>query len=119
MIWQLYSACQLLETHIVSAFALSHISTIYYIHIIQLKTGRSMVVGHVLMVHASSFMCTNHIDMIAHTPAFFMSCGALLSSGLPSCKQRMAGNFFLELFSEIVLVEDDTSVTFPLPVVMV
>ena len=31
---------------------------------------RSMVVGHVAMVHTCSFMCTNHIDMIAHTAAF-------------------------------------------------
>ena len=31
---------------------------------------RSTVVGHVPMVHMCSFMCTNHIDMIAHTPAF-------------------------------------------------
>ena len=31
---------------------------------------RSMVVGHVPMVHTCSFMCTNHIDMIAHTLAF-------------------------------------------------
>ena len=31
---------------------------------------RSMVVGHFLMVHTCSFMCTNHIDMIAHTLAF-------------------------------------------------
>ena len=48
------------ETHSVSAFALLHI----------LQSGRSVVVGHVLMVHTCSFMCTNHIDMIAHTLAF-------------------------------------------------
>ena len=71
MTWQLYLVCQPMETHIVSAFALSHIPTIQcYIHIIQLKADRSMVVGHVLMVHTCSFMCTNHIDMIAHPPAF-------------------------------------------------
>ena len=29
-----------------------------------------MVVGYVLTVHTCSFVCTNHIDMIAHTPAF-------------------------------------------------
>ena len=35
-----------------------------------------MVVGHVLMVHTCSFICTNHIDMIAHTPAFFYELGS-------------------------------------------
>ena len=35
-----------------------------------LQSGRSMVVGHVPMVHTCSLMCTNHIDMIAHTLAF-------------------------------------------------
>ena len=37
--------------------------------------GRSMVVGHILMVHTYSLMCTNHIDMTAHTPAFFNKSG--------------------------------------------
>ena len=37
--------------------------------------GRSMVVGHILMVHTCSLMCTNHIDMTAHTPAFFPELG--------------------------------------------
>ena len=31
---------------------------------------RSMVVGHVLMDHTCSFMCTNHIDMTVHNLAF-------------------------------------------------
>ena len=35
-----------------------------------LQSGRIMVVGHVPTVHTCSFMCTNHIDMIAHTLAF-------------------------------------------------
>ena len=30
-----------------------------------------MVVGHVLMVHTCSFMCTNHVDMIGHTQSFY------------------------------------------------
>ena len=59
---------------------------------------RSMVVGHVPMVHTCSFMCTNHIDMIAHTPGLFTSWGALPSSGLPSCKQSIAGFFFFFFF---------------------
>ena len=35
-----------------------------------LMVDRSMVVGHVLMVHTCSFMCTSYIGMTAHTPAF-------------------------------------------------
>ena len=35
-----------------------------------------------------------HIDMMAHTPAFLR----VLSSGLPSCKQRIAGLFFFFFF---------------------
>ena len=35
-----------------------------------LQSGRSMVVGHVPKVHTCSFMCTNHINMTAHTLAF-------------------------------------------------
>ena len=31
---------------------------------------RSMVVGHVPMDYICSFMCTNHIDMTVHNPAF-------------------------------------------------
>ena len=31
---------------------------------------RSTVLGHVLTDHTCSFMCTNHIDMIVHNPAF-------------------------------------------------
>ena len=38
-----------------------------------LMVDRSTVVGHVPMVHMCSFMCTNHIDMIAHTPGLLMS----------------------------------------------
>ena len=37
---------------------------------IHIMVDRSTVVGHVPMVHMCSFMCTNHIHMIAHTPAF-------------------------------------------------
>ena len=35
-----------------------------------LQSDRSMVVGHVQTVHTCSFMCNNHIDIIAHTLAF-------------------------------------------------
>ena len=42
-----------------------------------LLVDRSMVVGHVLMDHMCSFMCTSHIDMTAHNPAFFLSWVAL------------------------------------------
>ena len=37
--------------------------------------GRSMVVRHIPMVHTCSLMCTNHIDMTAHTQAFFTKSG--------------------------------------------
>ena len=33
-------------------------------------SGRSTVVGHALMVHTCSFMCTNNIDITVHTLAF-------------------------------------------------
>ena len=39
-------------------------------HMVTIFLDRSMVVGHVPMVHTCSFICNNHIDMIAHTPAF-------------------------------------------------
>ena len=34
------------------------------------KADRSPVVGHILTVHTLSFMCTIHIVMTVHTPAF-------------------------------------------------
>ena len=40
--------------------------------------GRSMVFGHIPMVHTCSLMCTSHIDMTAHTPAFFLPSWVLL-----------------------------------------
>ena len=42
-----------------------------------LLEDRRTVVGHVLTDHMHSFMCTNHIDMIAHNPTFFTSWVAL------------------------------------------
>ena len=72
VIWQLYSTCQPIETILCFCICLiAHTyNTIDYVHIIQLKSGRSMVVGHVLRVRTCSFMCTNPIEMIAHTTAF-------------------------------------------------
>ena len=35
-----------------------------------LMADRSIVVGHIQTVHMHSFMCTSHIGMTAHTPAF-------------------------------------------------
>ena len=35
-----------------------------------LTVDRSMVVGHIPMDHTCSFMCTSHIDMTVHNPAF-------------------------------------------------
>ena len=34
-----------------------------------------MVVGHILMDHTCSLMCTNHRDMTAHTPDFLTKSG--------------------------------------------
>ena len=34
-----------------------------------------MVVGHILMIHTCSLICPNHIEMTAHTPAFFTELG--------------------------------------------
>ena len=34
------------------------------------QEGRSMVVRHVLMVHTCSFLCTCHIGMTVHVPAY-------------------------------------------------
>ena len=39
-------------------------------HSHMVAADRSMVVGHVPTVHRCSFVCTYHIDMIVHTPAF-------------------------------------------------
>ena len=55
---------------------------------------RSMVVGHVPTVHTCSFMCTNHIDMIAHTPAFLRVGEHSHHLDFHHCKQRIAGLFF-------------------------
>ena len=65
-------------------------SAAIHTHSHMLTVDRSMVVGHVLTVHICSFMCTND----STHPGLFKSWGALPSSGLPSCKQRIAGWFF-------------------------
>ena len=85
------SARQPGETHNVSAFALVHL----------LQLGRSMVVGHVLMVHTCSFMCTNHIDMIAHTPVIWTSI-MQAEDGRHFCI------FFLKLFPDQIRTRDLT-----------
>ena len=36
----------------------------------------ALQLGTNLMVHRLSLMCTNHIDMTAHTPAFFTEAGS-------------------------------------------
>ena len=65
------------NTHCFGICLITHTYNTLHI-IIQLKLGRSMVVGHVLMVHTCSFKFTNHIDMIAHTLAFFTSWGDII-----------------------------------------
>ena len=42
-----------------------------------IMADRRIVVGHVPTDNTCSFMCTNHIDMTTHNPAFFMSWVAL------------------------------------------
>ena len=49
------------------------------------QVGKSMVVGHILMVHTCSLMCTNHIDMMAHTQAFLKCWGTLWWSCFFTC----------------------------------
>ena len=44
--------------------------SVQHSHIHSLIVDRSSVVGHVWMDHTCSFMCTNHIDMTPHSPAF-------------------------------------------------
>ena len=39
-------------------------------HAHSLTVDRSMVVGHIPTDHTCSFMCTSHIDMTVHNPAF-------------------------------------------------
>ena len=39
-------------------------------HAHSLTVDRSTVVGHIPMDHMCSFMCTSHIDMTVHNPAF-------------------------------------------------
>ena len=45
-------------------------STQHFLLLHSFLVDRSMVVGHVLKDHTCSFMCTSHIDMTAHNPAF-------------------------------------------------
>ena len=49
---------------------LFHSALVSSTHAHSLIVDRSMVVGHILMDHTCSFMCTNHIDMTVHNPAF-------------------------------------------------
>ena len=95
MSWQQYSEHQPRET--THCFCI-HLITHTYNTIYNLKSGRSTVVGHVLTVNTCSFyMHKSHRHDSIH-PSLFMSWGALLSSGLPSCKQRMGGIFFFSNF---------------------
>ena len=75
---------QLPGEHTVSAISggavplfLSFGPSVQHLHIHSLIVDRSMVVGHVLMDHMCSFMCTNHIDMTATQPSLFTSWLAL------------------------------------------
>ena len=50
--------------------SLSFDPSMQHLRIHSLIVDRSTVAGHVPMDHTCSFMCTSHIDMTAHNPAF-------------------------------------------------
>ena len=58
-----------------SAFALSHISTIHNTHTIKLKSGRSMVVGHVPTVHTCLVFQKKDLYLIITQKLTFMKSG--------------------------------------------
>ena len=59
-----------------SAFRSLHLQISHtHTHTHSCLVGRSMVAGYIPMVHMCSLMCTNHIDMTAHTPASFTQSG--------------------------------------------
>ena len=49
---------------------LFHLALVGSTHAHSLTVGRSTVVGHIPTYHTCSFMCTSHIDMTVHNPAF-------------------------------------------------
>ena len=68
LIWGSASLYLPSEPHIYSFHILTH----------SYLVGRSVVVGHILTVHTCSLMCTNHINMTAHTPVLFTELGTTL-----------------------------------------
>ena len=64
-----------LLSHVGQCLLLSSIRATHLVisHTHSYLVGRSMVVGHIPMVHTCSLMCTNHMKMMAHTPAFLLS----------------------------------------------
>ena len=80
-------------------------------HSHMITVDRSMVVGHVLMVHTCSFMCTNHIDMIAHTPSLFYELGStpvirtsIMQAEDAGCLFFFFQNFLTEAFQNFPVV---------------
>ena len=63
-------------------------------HSHMVTADRSTVVGHVPTVHTCSFYVHQSHRHDSTHPGLFTSWGALPSSRLPSCKQRIAGLFF-------------------------
>ena len=47
-----------------------HLALVGSTHAHLLTVDRSTVVGHIPTDHMCSFMCTSHIDMTVHNPAF-------------------------------------------------
>ena len=64
-----------LQSHVRQCLPLSAFRTTHLLISHSYLVGRSMVVWHILMVHTCSLICTNHIDMTAHIPAFLTELG--------------------------------------------
>ena len=60
--------CLIWHTHLVKPLAITCLSFV-------LEELEALWLGTNLTVHRWSLMCANHIDMIAHTPAFFTESG--------------------------------------------
>ena len=92
---------QVCKPHVAQILFLQSPSVLPFIHTLihMVTVDRSMVVGQVPMVHTCSFYVHQSYRHDSTHPGLFTSWGALPSSGLPSCKQRIAGFFFLFFFN--------------------
>ena len=67
-------------------------------HSHMVTADRSIVVGHVPTVHMCSFMCTNNIDMIAHTPAILRVGEHSRHPDFHCASRRWLAGFFFQNF---------------------